>query len=92
LIALKNNIKDQLNKVALSLANDVGLDASQSSFDTIAEMMFENIASKSKRGGLRVSYVQLRKALSTFGVYMPRREHKQLMEFVDPDRCVPNGV
>jgi CRP-like cAMP-binding protein len=92
LIALKNNIKDQLNKVALSFANDVGLDASQSSFDTIAEMMFENIASKSKRGGLRVSYVQLRKALSTFGVYMPRREHKQLMEFVDPDRCVPNGV
>ena len=86
LITLKNQIKRQLTKVGKGLACDVGLNDDLMDVRTLAELLFKEIDSSDGNDSGKATYAELRKGLVNFGVYMSRKEYKQMMEFIDPDR------
>ena len=69
-------------KIGGGLAHDQGLTEADISVATIMTLIFKQI---DKDGDGKLSYAELRSGLSSFGVYLTKKEYKSMMAFVDPD-------
>lgn len=82
LISLKNAIKKQLLKVGLSMAHDQGILDESLEIEQLGPMIFKQLDFDDDG---HLTYPELRSGLTTFGVYLTKKEFRSLMEFVDPD-------
>jgi len=82
LIFLKNQITAQLMKVGSGLAHDQGIDDIEINVANISTLIFNSI---DKSGDGRLEHAELRSGLSSFGVYLSKKEFKSIKSFVDPD-------
>jgi hypothetical protein len=80
--AQKHAIKNKLQDVGKSMAQDVGLTTEDVNIKILAEMMFKEV---DLDGSGSLSYTELRQGMSAFGIYLSKQEFKSVMETIDPD-------